>query len=465
MTMMIHSTMHLAHSFALLTAANEQDAEAMTRSLMKYEGWIMGATGVLHLIHAMSHAYEILAASAAVANAAMLTGLAPLTVIAAGIAVVVAAGAGLYAMWEGLYRGPLKAAEAAIRFTQALREAAAAQADFNKAVMAASFEGSEKKFAAENKTGNFGAGRGATARDTVEKLLETKADDAKLEEKEALKLKMLEATRTRQAQERKDLLDERREEEASHFHQMKKWGTWGLAGGHKGFEEDTKEKMAELEKRQQDEIKNKGEEYNAVLKERAALAQRVVEITASERDRIKENIKEQEQFVHSLQSAVRAAKEGVQSADKNFGSLNEAQQLELERINEKVKKKQALNVNERAHVRQYGGKEGNELIDEIEEDLGKKAGREKKTSHLKSEKGSPEEKEKTAKAQLADADHELKQMRQQLGKKERELAETGTKLGEIIDKVTETTTQIILDATKKMKEFEITLRRIKDNQK
>lgn len=154
----MHGFMHLAHSVAMMTAANEEDEKAMARSLLKYESAIMLISGLTHTIPALVLGYEMLTGAATAAAVAQAAALAPLAI---GIAVAAAAAVSIYALGDafdvwGRHAKMAKAeAESAIH---AMEEAARAAKQFDQALAGKEAEAADKRFGIRVKTDpNFDA--------------------------------------------------------------------------------------------------------------------------------------------------------------------------------------------------------------------------------------------------------------------------------------------------------------------
>lgn len=349
LTMVIHSTMHLAHSFALLTAANKEDEEQMVRSLMKYEGWIMGATGVLHMIHGMSHAYHALAQNATFAALAEAGALAPLAAVAAAAVLV---GVTIYEIgdafdwWGGNAR---RAAEESRLAAEAMDNAVKASKEFHKSRQEQEGHAFEQKV-------DIRAQTDPENNRPLDKLKANAEERIKLEKELGNQEAAAVREKNRHLRDQKDLEEELKESTKKRFglsHDMsiELHPLDNVARADKKNEEMAINKqLAE----QSEAEKQTAEGIAATQKEISAARQRDITYLKEQGDYLRDNLKAQHDAVKSAERELELAEDKIKKTNQGLGHLTEGQFDRAKEINAKVEAGEELDRSDLKFAEKHG---------------------------------------------------------------------------------------------------------------
>ena len=510
LTMVIHSAMHLAHSWALLTASSKENAEEMTRSLMKYEGWIMGASGVLHLLHGIGHAYEHVSkmAEAAVNTAAAATAeahavamenearaamraqlaiyglvdaelveiavttsataalwanivavglfLAPVIAVAAAITLVVGVMALVVDSFDGFGRHAAKAAEEARHFAKYMGEARSAALEFHMAEANAHLEANEKKMALREKADPNRHPLMSGHRDQELK----KEMDFIRDEKDAMSDRYAAVQKIHALE--KQTQDEERKKDTGSFWE---WDS-GSESSKKGRKDKYDKKDQELEARHAKELGEIGEAGAKLQEKEAEMGAKRVDNLVKQRDHLQQNLKTQQDIVKSAEKELAVAQQKERSANQHFGEMDEAKAAELERVSKKVDAGgwASLNRAEKTFVRSEGTEEHKAFAAEQTAIEGKASGREGKTTGLMRKDHQPGQDEKSAESKRSEGQKQAGIMAAALKKKEQDLLKYSDELSKSFDKMADTTVNVIAKLKDRVKAAERKIQLIKDSE-
>lgn len=237
---------------------------------------------------------------------------------------------------------------------------------------------------------------------------------------------------------------------------------FGIQTGKRDFDKDTKVQQREQELRQAEEMKQVGEQAHAVAERDLAIAQRKVAVLAQQKEYAAELVRSQMELVKSAEEELRVARDKEKSRDSHFGRLNETQQVELARINEKVKRGEQLTYQEKGYVDAHGDDENKAWLEEEYRKEGRNKGRAAKTGAMSRPGHAPDQDVNSAESNRGEATRQLGLMRKELTKKENELKEAGVTAMQKVDDVTKITINIINTLTLKIEGVKAVLEQIRD---